>query len=203
MRVNATYSRLNNAKGDFVAVASTMLAEDLKQRDPSTGQTGLHLAAQRGVLHQLPSHLVTEAGLSVGDKNGRTPLHRLDVNWAQIPKLALTEKVLLKENVYGELPLHFAACSGNLDKIPVDILTLENLLLEDQEGWSSLRFAEKHGHLKQIPALQHQNILKMSSEEKLKWFKALTSFMEKSSEICLALGSDMSHCEGKGAWQEL
>lgn len=203
MRVNATYSRLNKAKADFVAVASAMTAADLNQQDPSTGQTGLHLAVQRGVLKDLPAHLVTEIGLAIGDKNGRTPLHDLKTNWSSIPKSALTEAVLLKENAYGEIPLHLAACAGNLNLVPSRILTLDNLLLEDQDGWNSLRYAEKHGNLKQIPALQQQSILKMSPEEKKSWFVALTAFMDKSSELCLALGADMSHCEQKGAWQEL
>jgi len=114
------------AKKGSLSYASALLTDAFLEKRSKYCETSLlAIAAEYGVLNQVPVALLTEKNL-LREPNTVLHLAALNGSLAQIP-VEITRKHLMRENLAGETVLHFCAWSGNFKQVPDDMLTYENL----------------------------------------------------------------------------
>jgi Ankyrin repeats (3 copies) len=118
------------------------LTEETIRVKTSAGNTPLHLAAKKGQIDLIPSHLLKVEMFMDRNKDGNTPLHIAAANGAlnQVPRQFLTKETLTVSNgtwitgsgyqAHGDTVLHTAAINGHFDQIPKEFMTIEFLKIE-------------------------------------------------------------------------
>jgi uncharacterized Zn finger protein (UPF0148 family) len=118
------------------------LTEETIRVKTSAGNTPLHLAAKKGQIDLIPSHLLKVEMFMDKNSDGNTALHIAAANGTlnQVPRQFFTKETLAVSNgtwitgsgyqAQGNTVLHTAAISGHFDQIPKEFMTLEFLKIE-------------------------------------------------------------------------
>jgi ankyrin repeat protein len=113
------------------------------------GQTGLHLAAEKGSAATAAALMSMSANTLALDSVGRTPLH-IAVEYCNEPvvaQLATHIEAINTKNLDGETALHLAVSLGHEQIVQILLAAAGcNMELKDGSGRTALHLAVLHGH---------------------------------------------------------
>ena len=131
-----------NGSIEFVERAIAKIAEeggDINVKNPETGGSALHYAAEKGHLAVVLRLLDAGADITATDKDSMTPLHwagfhrHIDLFREVIARCCDHLGVLAKKDLWGRLPLHIAAQGGYVETIEL-LLGTDNAFINAQSN---------------------------------------------------------------------